>query len=54
MELINYGLLDALRMIDIARKHGVSGVWISQRGAHCRSGVCIIFFDFFLNYRKSF
>jgi zinc D-Ala-D-Ala carboxypeptidase len=27
---------DALRMIDIARKHGVSGVGISQRGPHNR------------------
>tara|TARA_R100000808_G_C2122239_1_gene133279 strand:- start:242 stop:565 length:324 start_codon:yes stop_codon:yes gene_type:complete len=25
---------DALRLIDIARKHGVSGVGISQRGPH--------------------
>ena len=27
---------DALRMIDIARKHGVSGVGISQRGPHAK------------------
>ena len=25
---------DALRLVDIARKHGVSGVGISQRGTH--------------------
>ena len=25
---------DALRMVDIARKHGISGVGISQRGPH--------------------
>ena len=27
---------DALRLIDIARKHGVSGVGISQRGTHSK------------------
>jgi uncharacterized protein YcbK (DUF882 family) len=27
---------DALRLIDIARKHGISGVGISQRGAHAK------------------
>ena len=27
---------DALRLIDIARKHGVSGVGISQRGNHAK------------------
>ena len=27
---------DALRLVDIARKHGVSGVGISQRGAHAK------------------
>lgn len=27
---------DALRLIDIARKHGVSGVGISQRGPHAK------------------
>ena len=27
---------DALRMIDIARKHGISGVGISQRGTHAK------------------
>ena len=27
---------DALRLIDIARKHGVSGVGISQRGTHAK------------------
>ena len=27
---------DALRLIDIARKHGISGVGISQRGTHAK------------------
>lgn len=27
---------DALRLIDIARKHGISGVGISQRGSHAK------------------
>ena len=27
---------DALRLIDIARKHGISGVGISQRGTHSK------------------
>ena len=27
---------DALRLVDIARKHGISGVGISQRGAHAK------------------
>ena len=27
---------DALRLVDIARKHGVSGVGISQRGTHAK------------------
>ena len=27
---------DALRLIDVARKHGVSGVGISQRGPHAK------------------
>ena len=27
---------DALRLVDIARKHGISGVGISQRGTHAK------------------
>ena len=27
---------DALRLVDIARKHGISGVGISQRGPHAK------------------
>jgi len=27
---------DALRLIDVARKHGISGVGISQRGVHAK------------------
>ena len=27
---------DALRLIDVARKHGISGVGISQRGTHAK------------------
>ena len=27
---------DALRLVDIARKHGISGVGISQRGEHAK------------------
>ena len=34
-EILNAGA-DALRLIDIARKHGVSGVGISQRGTHSK------------------
>ena len=32
---------DALRLIDIARKHGISGVGISQRGPHAKRFVHI-------------
>ena len=32
---------DALRLIDVARKHGISGVGISQRGEHAKRFVHI-------------
>ena len=32
---------DALRLIDVARKHGISGVGISQRGPHAKRFVHI-------------